>query len=94
MFSTNGKKRAGLINDKLLNAGKKTLGFLNPLLYSAWAGQPQIFQKVTSGNNADFCCAGFNANPAGGWCPISGMGVPDFQNLVGTIGKLLKVDLK
>jgi tripeptidyl-peptidase-1 len=82
-----------LINDKLFAAGKKSLGFLNPLLYSTWANNPTIFQKVTSGNNADFCCPGFNANPQGGWCPISGMGVPDFQALVGSIGKALNVQL-
>jgi len=83
----------GLIMDALLNAGKKPLGFLNPLLYSAWANQPNIFQKVTSGSNPDFCCPGFYANPQGGWCPISGMGVPDFTNLKGAIGKALNVQL-
>lgn len=76
-----------LLNDKLLNAGKKTLGFLNPLLYSTYATQPNIFSPVVGGNNAQGCCPGFNANPKGGWCPISGMGVPNFVNLAGAIAK-------
>jgi tripeptidyl-peptidase-1 len=83
----------GLINDKLLNAGKKPLGFLNQLLYTAYASNPAIFQKVLSGSNPDSCCPGFSANPNGGWCPVSGMGVPDYQALVNTIGRLLKVNL-
>jgi tripeptidyl-peptidase-1 len=82
-----------LINDRLFNSGKKSLGFLNQLLYSTYASQPNIVMKVTSGNNADSCCPGFNANPAGGWCPISGLGVPDFTNMVNAIGKVLKVNL-
>ena len=76
-----------LLNDKLLSAGKKTLGFLNPLLYSTYGTQPDIFSPVMQGNNQQGCCPGFNANPKGGWCPISGMGVPNFVNLAAAIAK-------
>lgn len=76
-----------LLNDKLLTAGKKPLGFLNPLLYSTYKTQSNIFSPVTSGSNAQGCCPGFQANPNGGWCPITGMGVPNFVNLAAAIAK-------
>ncbi|KAF2068677.1 hypothetical protein CYY_010000 [Polysphondylium violaceum] len=48
-----------LINDKLLNLGKKQLGFLNPLLYQAAAESPNVFNDITIGNNncnLAYCC--------------------------------------
>lgn len=38
-----------LINDKLLNAGKTQLGFLNPLLYQMASAMPSAFHDITSG---------------------------------------------
>lgn len=74
-----------LLNDKLLNAGKKPLGFLNPILYSSYMQNSNIFYPVTSGSNGYGCCPGFKANPNGGWNPISGMGVPNFVQLSSAI---------
>ena len=45
----------GLLNDQLLSAGKPSLGFMNPFLYSAAAKQAsdnfQMFNVVHGGNN-------------------------------------------
>jgi tripeptidyl-peptidase-1 len=42
-----------LINDKLLNAGKSPLGFLNPLLYQMAAAKPTAFNDITSGTEGE-----------------------------------------
>ncbi|KAF2071802.1 hypothetical protein CYY_006886 [Polysphondylium violaceum] len=71
-----------LINDKLLNAGHKQLGFLNPLLYQAAAAQPNVFNDITSGNNncnRAYCCEyGFPATK--GYDAASGLGSLNFAN--------------
>ena len=53
-----------LVNDQLLNAGRSTLGFLNPLLYlnAAAAG---VFNDITVGSNIGCGTAGFPA--LSGW---------------------------
>ena len=53
-----------LINDQLLNAGRPTLGFLNPLLYSS-AAAADVFNDITVGSNVGCGTAGFPAMP--GW---------------------------
>merc|ERR1719215_1809295 len=64
-----------LINGHLLAAGKSQLGFLNPLLYSAFSADPTIFKDVISGDNKctrDLCFEyGFEAGE--GWDPVSGL---------------------
>ena len=63
------------LNDIRLNNGKKTLGFLNPLLYQTLMGQG--FFDITEGSNGNgFTCAGFKATK--GWDPASGWGSPNF----------------
>jgi len=69
-----------LVNDALLSAGKKSVGFLNPALYGFGASSPNVFIDITKGNNAQGCCKGFNA--AQGWDPITGWGGPNFPNLL------------
>jgi hypothetical protein len=68
-----------LINDALLNAGKKPgrsflseishplVGAMNPALYKIGASTPKAFVDVTSGNNANDCCQGFNAQAGWVW---------------------------
>ena len=53
-----------LVNDQLLNAGRPTLGFLNPLLYSS-AAAAGVFNDITTGSNVGCGTAGFPAMP--GW---------------------------
>jgi hypothetical protein len=38
-----------LLNDNLLNTGRKPLGFLNPLLYSMVEDDPTTFNDITAG---------------------------------------------
>ena len=64
-----------ILNDVRLQGGKKTLGFLNPLLYQKLMGKG--FNDITEGSNPGlFCAIGFNA--VKGWDPASGWGSPNF----------------
>ncbi|KAJ6469148.1 family S53 protease [Mycena vitilis] len=66
-----------LLNDRLLAAGKPTLGFLNPWLYQ----NPDMFNDVTDGNNKPACDnEGFPAKK--GWDPVTGLGTPDFKKML------------
>ncbi|KAH9948990.1 peptidase S8/S53 domain-containing protein [Amylocystis lapponica] len=65
-----------LLNDELLAAGKSTLGFLNPWLYSTAAS---AFNDVTSGDNPGCNTNGFTAGT--GWDPVTGLGTPVFSAL-------------
>jgi tripeptidyl-peptidase-1 len=75
-----------LLNDNLLLRGRKTLGFLNPLIYKIAETTPSAFVDVTTGSNSYGCCQGFNA--AKGWDPITGNGGINFQNFVNAIQML------
>eukprot|EP01127_Copromyxa_protea_P005417 TRINITY_DN15347_c0_g1_i1.p1 TRINITY_DN15347_c0_g1~~TRINITY_DN15347_c0_g1_i1.p1 ORF type:complete len:547 (-),score=128.74 TRINITY_DN15347_c0_g1_i1:75-1715(-) len=68
-----------LINDALLSAGKKPVGSMNPALYKIGASTPKAFVDITSGNNQNGCCKGFDA--AQGWDPQTGWGGPNFPVL-------------
>jgi len=70
----------GLINDALLTAGKKPVGFLNIALYQIQSTNPAAFIDITTGNNANGCCKGFTATK--GWDPITGLGGPNFPELL------------
>ena len=61
-----------LLNDLRLQAGKSTLGYLNPMIYK----HPEVFTDITSGNNPGCFTAGFYAAP--GWDPVTGYGAPDY----------------
>ena len=65
-----------LLNDIRLQHGKKTLGFLNPLLYLKLRGRG--FFDITAGANGGYAamCEGFHAT--NGWDPVSGWGSPNF----------------
>jgi len=82
---------ATLLNDRRLNAGKKQLGFLNPLLYQMGAKFPSAFQDIASGDNrctlGGTCCRyGYGAIP--GWDPTSGWGTPNFGEMAKYIDSL------
>ncbi|ETS85649.1 hypothetical protein PFICI_03674 [Pestalotiopsis fici W106-1] len=83
-----------LLNDARLRAGKPTMGFLNPFLYSLEMG-PLI--DVTSGTSTG--CTGTTArtgkeipgagvipnatwNSTIGWDPVTGLGLPYFKEMV------------
>ncbi|KAI6152381.1 peptidase S8/S53 domain-containing protein [Pisolithus tinctorius] len=65
-----------MLNDARISAGKKSLGFLNPWLYSVgYAG----LNDITTGNNPGCGTEGFNATT--GWDPVTGLGTPNFEKL-------------
>ncbi|KAI1750022.1 subtilisin-like protein [Xylaria castorea] len=64
-----------LVNEERLQAGKSTLGFVNPILYA----HPEVFNDVTQGTNAGCDTVGFKASK--GWDPVSGLGSPNFAKL-------------
>lgn len=75
-----------LVNSARLDAGKATLGFLNPKLYAA---DSSVFHDITSGENncaagsvgSEVCCSyGFTATT--GWDPASGLGSVDFPKFL------------
>lgn len=82
-----------MLNNRRISAGKPTLGFLNPWIYSQ--GYKGLNDVVTGGSTG---CTGHSIfsglktpyvpyaswNATEGWDPVTGYGTPDF-------GKLLKV---
>ncbi|KAJ7695783.1 subtilisin-like protein [Mycena rosella] len=66
----------GLVNDKLIAAGKSPLGFLNPFLYA----NPSIFNDVTLGHNTGCNTNGFPAKT--GWDPVTGLGTPKYASIL------------
>lgn len=64
------------VNEERIAAGKKTVGFINPVLYQ----HPEIFNDVTQGNNPGCNTDGFQA--AKGWDPVTGLGTPNYSKLV------------
>jgi len=70
-----------LLNDRRLNQGKPTLGFLNNWIYQTAAAHKDAFFDVVVGNNHNGCCGdGFQC--AVGWDPVTGVGTPNYAALV------------
>ncbi|EED77904.1 family S53 protease-like protein [Postia placenta Mad-698-R] len=70
-----------LLNDQLVAAGKSTLGFLNPWLYSTAAS---ALTDITSGDNPGCNTNGFPA--VTGWDAVTGLGTPNFAKLQAAAG--------
>ncbi|KAH7883232.1 peptidase S8/S53 domain-containing protein [Phlebopus sp. FC_14] len=67
-----------MINDARLAAGKSTIGFINPTIYSSsFSG---LFNDITTGDNPGCGTNGFNATV--GWDPVTGLGTPNFPKLL------------
>ncbi|KIK58301.1 hypothetical protein GYMLUDRAFT_171184 [Collybiopsis luxurians FD-317 M1] len=70
-----------LVNDKLVQAGKPVLGFLNPFIYS----NPQAFFDIINGSNPGLIPSDcFDA--VEGWDPATGFGTPNFDAIVAAAG--------
>jgi len=69
-----------LLNQDRLNAGKKPLGFVSPLIYHLLGlNQNKFFTTdPTSGNNGGECGTDHGFNAAPGWDPLTGCGSPNF----------------
>jgi len=74
-----------LLNDARLNAGKKPLGFLNPLFYKMASAAPKTFTVIKEGNNKgtiqSVCKYGYGCNE-NGWSPVTGLGVPAYPEML------------
>ncbi|KAK2467324.1 hypothetical protein APHAL10511_000559 [Amanita phalloides] len=64
-----------LLNDRLIQKGKKPLGFLNPWLYA----NQGVFNDIISGSNPGCGTNGFPAKV--GWDPVTGLGTPNFAKM-------------
>ena len=81
-----------ILNSRLLELGRKPLGFVNPLLYKMAAEFPEAFNDVVDGDNA--CteagcttdCKGFYASA--GWDPVTGLGTPNVEKMLEYVTKL------
>ncbi|KAJ4420660.1 hypothetical protein N0V82_004226 [Gnomoniopsis sp. IMI 355080] len=73
-----------LINDKRLRAGKPTLGFLNPLLYSGKLDEALLDSTEGSGGSCTFNDGsyelGFDVLP--GWDPVTGLGTINLGKMI------------
>merc|ERR1711972_918184 len=73
-----------LLNDVRLQAGKSTLGFLNPLIYEHAAA----FNDITTGSNSG-CGFGSGGWPAKkGWDAVTGVGTPNYAKLSTVVASL------
>ncbi|KAJ7776843.1 subtilisin-like protein [Mycena maculata] len=67
-----------MINDARIAKGKKSVGFINPAIYSdAFKG---AFNDITIGGNQGCGTPGFTATT--GWDPVTGVGTPNFGKLL------------
>ncbi|KAJ7631798.1 family S53 protease [Mycena rosella] len=71
-----------LLNDELVAAGKPTLGFLNPFLYSS-VGRGAL-NDLIFGTNPGCGTSGFPATT--GWDPSTGLGTPNYTMLRTAVG--------
>lgn len=70
-----------LVNDALIAAGKKPLGFLNPWLYKTGY---KAFTDILSGSSAGCNTNGFPAEK--GWDAVTGFGTPNFGKILKAVG--------
>ncbi|KAI0749771.1 subtilisin-like protein [Daedaleopsis nitida] len=66
------------VNDARLAAGKSTVGYINPALYSNMF--VSVFHDIVSGSNPGCGTSGFPTAP--GWDPVTGLGTPNFPMLL------------
>ncbi|CAG8984083.1 hypothetical protein HYALB_00003025 [Hymenoscyphus albidus] len=64
------------INEERLAAGKSTVGFVNPTLYS----NPGVLHDITTGTNEGCGTSGFSASA--GWDPVTGLGTPNYPAML------------
>jgi len=64
------------INEERIAAGKSTVGFVNPVLYS----NPSALHDITNGSNPGCNTDGFAVTK--GWDPVTGLGTPNYPALL------------
>jgi len=80
-----------LINNHLMNSGKKALGFANPLLYDMYANCPSCFHGADMYDNkcTELACCEYGYVAAKGWDPVTGIGSPSYSNMIAYIDSTL-----
>ncbi len=73
-----------LINQRLTSTGKKSAGFINPLLYSVPAKSTVFHDIVTGNNDIDGTLGKYKAGK--GWDACTGQGSPDGTKLMQFLG--------
>jgi len=76
----------GLLNDLRLQAGKSSLGFLNPLIYQSAPQTANLFNDVVQGENMGCGNGGFPAKK--GWDAATGWGSPNYALLSKVVAAL------
>ncbi|KAJ7474369.1 peptidase S8/S53 domain-containing protein [Mycena galericulata] len=69
-----------MINDARLAMGKKTVGSINPAIYSEAFKTAGAFNDITIGGNPGCGTDGFTSTT--GWDPVTGVGTPNFEKLL------------
>ena len=75
-----------LLNDHVISASGKPLGFISPLLYKMASAHPAAFTDIVKGDNkctesgCSSGCTGFEATK--GWDPVSGLGTPVYPEML------------
>ena len=74
----------GMLNQYELDAGRPSLGFINPLIYQAYASNPSIFFDIVNGNNlcSESACCTYGYPTSAGWDAVTGLGTPNFALLL------------
>ncbi|KAG9312230.1 peptidase S8/S53 domain-containing protein [Chiua virens] len=67
-----------MVNDARIALGKRPVGFINHLIYSA--NFSDAFNDITAGTNPGCGTPGFNTSR--GWDPVTGLGTPNFPKLL------------
>ncbi|TFK74740.1 subtilisin-like protein [Pluteus cervinus] len=67
-----------MVNDARIHAGKKPVGFINPVIYSS--DFQHAFNDITMGGNQGCGTPGFTA--VSGWDPVTGLGTPNFSKIL------------
>jgi tripeptidyl-peptidase I len=75
-----------LVNGERLKKGKKSIGFLNPVLYKFAYREKGFVKDITEGDNPGCGTSGFEA--VEGWDPVTGLGVLEFDGLSRVLLKL------
>ena len=74
-----------LLNDLRLQAGKSTLGWVNPFFYQNAA----MFNDITSGNNgAGGSCGEKGFEAIKGWDAVTGLGSPNYEAMAKVVSAL------
>lgn len=72
-----------LVNEKRIAANKSPVGFVNPALYAAPAG---VMNDIQNGGNQGCGTKGFSA--VSGWDPLTGLGTPNYPQMLDMFMKL------